>query len=83
MRSGSGQMTATEMLPAIGTTVMVRFEDLMVACLVKDVKSSWGKARLLVLPIAGEGTQWVEMGRVSGKTSYRPVADRFELAEVR
>ena len=58
-------MTAQEMLPAIGATVMVACESLNVACRVQDVKTSWGRARLLVRPLTGTGEQWVEMSRVS------------------
>lgn len=58
-------MTATEMIPAVGATVMVRCESLVVRCRVKDVKESWGRPRLLVVPDAGAGEQWVELGRLT------------------
>ena len=51
-------MTATEMLPAVGATVMV-------ACVIQDVKMSYGRPRFQVRPIAGEGLQWVELQRIS------------------
>lgn len=57
-------MTANEMLPAIGQIVVVRCESMQVQCKVKDVKSSYGKARLLVHPTCGEGEQWIELSRV-------------------
>ena len=57
--------TAKEMYPAIGQSVAVRFEDVLVNCTVKNVKSSYGRTRLLVAPTAGLGEQWVELPRVS------------------
>lgn len=58
-------MTAREMLPAIGASVAVRFEDLTVNCTVRNVKSSYGRTRLLVAPTAGSGEQWIELPRVA------------------
>ena len=56
--------TCTAMMPAIGASVIVRFEQLHIGCTVKDVKNSYGQPRLLVVPLTGTGEQWVEMGRV-------------------
>ena len=56
--------TCLSMLPAIGAPVRVRFESIYVECIVRDVKSSWGKARLMVVPVTGSGSQWVEMDRI-------------------
>ena len=58
------QQTVRELTPALGATVLVRFEDLTIECNVADVKNSWGKVRLLVEPLAGKGQQWVELGRL-------------------
>lgn len=56
--------TCMAMLPAIGTWVQVRFEEVWVECEVRDAKSAWGKTRVQIQPLAGEGRQWVEMNRV-------------------
>lgn len=56
--------TAQQMIPALNEQVSVRFESIRVDCIVNDVKSSYGNIRLLVIPIAGGGSQWVELGRV-------------------
>ena len=56
--------TCLDMQPAIGASVSVRFEDLTIACTVRNVKNSWGKPRLLVTPVSGSGGQWVELTRV-------------------
>lgn len=60
--------TAKDMLPAIGQSVAVRFEEILVNCTVRNVKSSYGRTRLLVTPTAGMGEQWVEIPRVSKPT---------------
>lgn len=57
--------TVNELLPAIGATVMVRFEAVYVPCVVHDAKSSYGRERLKIEPVGGSGTQWVELGRVT------------------
>lgn len=57
-------MTATEMIPAIGAIVEVRFEKCWFECWVKDVKVSWNKPRLLIHPCSGTDEQWVELDRV-------------------
>jgi len=57
-------MTATQMYPCVGAEVMVRFEGLVFACKVVDVKTAWSKVRLQVQPVQGNGLQWVELGRV-------------------
>jgi hypothetical protein len=56
--------TVTELIPAVGAAVDVRFEGLTVTCAVLDAKNSWGKVRLLVAPLAGAGDQWIELGRL-------------------
>ena len=56
--------TATQMLPAIGQTVRAQFEDLTIDVRVSDVKSSYGRVRLLVSPVSGTGQQWIEVSRL-------------------
>lgn len=56
--------TATQMIPAVGAIVAVRFEEITVFCHVVDVKNSWGKIRLQVTPELGNGSQWIELPRV-------------------
>lgn len=59
------QQTVKQMLPAIGASVLVRFETIQVACIVKDVKNTYGRVRLQVAPYAGDGCQWVELERIT------------------
>lgn len=58
--------TAREMLPALGARVMIHVGvgELLVECTVNDVKQSWGNIRLLVTPVAGSGSAWVELSRL-------------------
>jgi hypothetical protein len=58
-------MTANEMIPAVGAHVVVAFEQVQVACTVLDVKTSWGKPRLLIAPLSGDGSQWIELSRLT------------------
>lgn len=69
--------TVIEMLPAVGSRAMVQFEDVAVECDVIDAKSAWGKTRLLVEPVSGNGSQWVEMQRV------KPCGEHLGLEMVR
>jgi hypothetical protein len=63
--------TAAELAINIGAEVLVQCESIRVACVVKDAKNSWGRVRLLVEPIQGAGSQWVELGRVSELSEAR------------
>ena len=56
--------TCLDMLPAVGQSVTVRFEDLRIACTVRNVKNSWRNPRLRVAAVSGAGEQWVELSRV-------------------
>ena len=56
--------TVGELSPAIGQDCYVLFEQLTIACRVADVKTSYGRVRLLVTPLSGSGSQWVELGRL-------------------
>lgn len=71
--------TAREMLPAIGQTVSVRSDIGEVHCKVLDVKSAYGRNRLLIVPIAGTGETWVDITRVSKIEQTRPVNGQKEL----
>ena len=56
--------TAKQMQPAIGQIIEVGFESISIHCKVLDVKSAWGKIRLLIKPFSGNGEQWIELSRV-------------------
>lgn len=57
--------TYHDMAPAIGQRVSVNFESVRVTCQVRNVKSSYGRVRLLVAPESGSGEQWVEVSRLN------------------
>ncbi len=67
-------MTANQMLPAVGASVEVRFEELTIQATVLDVKHVWGKARLLIAPVAGAGQQWIELSRLTAASRPSPKA---------
>lgn len=60
----SNVLTATQMLPAIGQIVLIAFHGLSLEVKVLDVKHVYGRARLNVTPLAGDGRLWVETDRV-------------------
>ena len=66
------QNTVTQLLPAVGALVAVRMEDMVINCRVTDAKSAWGQVRLQVEPLAGSGSQWVDISRITARL------DRFE-----
>jgi hypothetical protein len=57
-------MTANEMIPAVGQEILVRFEDIRIQCVIRDVKFAYGRPLFDVEPIAGDGRQWVSMDRL-------------------
>ena len=49
----------------VGARGLLRVEgDLLVPVRVLDARSRWGKRDLLVMPVDGEGSKWVEEDRV-------------------
>jgi hypothetical protein len=64
MTTYNARNTVNDLTPAVGARVLVRFEPLTIACVVMDAKNTWNKVRLLVVPVAGEGSQWIELGRL-------------------
>jgi hypothetical protein len=74
--------TALEMIIAVGEPVQLRCNDgaVWVDCVVRDVKNSWGKNRLLVAPVAGDGQVWVELTSVR-KRALSAAARAWEVSE--
>jgi len=63
-------MTTNEMLPAVGQTAVLRMEDLQIEVTIRDVKTAYGRVRLLVAPITGCGTQWLNWGAFGWSVTY-------------
>ena len=59
-------MTAREMVPAIGACVLITsgVGEILIAAKVVDVKTAWSTVRLLVEPVSGSGSAWVELSRL-------------------
>ena len=53
-------MTARELQQSIGKLVYYRGGEIRFLCRVLDAKEEFGRVRLLITPIAGEGEQWRE-----------------------
>jgi len=56
--------TVQQLLPAVGSEVSIRVQDLVIRVTVLDAKNSYGQIRLLVTPVTGSGQQWIELGRL-------------------
>jgi hypothetical protein len=56
--------TAASMIILVGQAVQVRFEKVSILCNVMDSRSQWGRTDILVEPVGGSGSQWVEKNRV-------------------
>src|ERR1051326_690315 len=56
--------TAKQMIPAVGSKVLVRFDGFGIPMMITDAKSAWGRVRLQVTPVDGEGSAWIECDRV-------------------
>ena len=67
-------ITYHDMTPAIGARVSVQFESVRVFCTVLNVKSSYGRVRLLVAPESGTGEQWVEVSRLARRPTDTSLA---------
>ena len=59
-------MTAREMVPALGSRVLISsgIGEIEIMVSVIDVKTSWNQVRLLVSPVSGSGSAWVELSRL-------------------
>jgi hypothetical protein len=68
--------TAVEMLPALGQYMYVRFESISVLSRVVNVKQSYCRVRIQIVPVNGEGEQWVELSRISSVMSDEVAAKR-------
>ena len=53
-------MTAQEAIKIMGTTRRINLQSLSVDVVVLDIKTSYGRTRYLVSPVAGTGQMWTE-----------------------
>ena len=72
------QHTAKEMGIVIGKKVNIEIEQWIVPMTILDAKSAWGKVRLLVRPVTGEGEAWIDWTRIvtTSADARRAVAAR-------
>ena len=57
--------TAQQQMVMVGQHGMLRMESIAVMVHVIDSRYVFGRTDLLVTPVNGKGSQWVERGRVS------------------
>lgn len=57
-------MRTADMAALLGRTVTVKIETLRVECVIQDCKMSYGALRVLVEPVRGSGSQWIDQHRV-------------------
>lgn len=57
-------LNVAKLSQALGTRVLVRFGNVSVWAVVRDVRKAWSRVDLLVSPESGEGEEWVSMERV-------------------
>jgi len=50
-------------------TILVRFEQVLVPCVVVEEKNAYGNKRILVEPVSGVGRQWVDEKRAGSDAS--------------
>lgn len=59
------QASVAQMQGLLNKVVLVRFENLLVTCIITDAKLAYGRVRVLITPKTGDGSQWIEVGRIS------------------
>jgi hypothetical protein len=57
-------MTARQLHPLLGRLVYLTVNGIDFACVITDAKRSYGRERYQLEPVVGEGTTWVNAGRV-------------------
>jgi hypothetical protein len=62
-------VTIIEMSYIVGKDVTIDLEGLSVLCKILDAKTAYGKVRLLVKPVSGSGSKWIETSRVKVGTN--------------
>ena len=73
-----------ELARSVGDIVAVPAGDMEIYCRVEDAKSSYGRHRLLVKPVVGNGETWVENWRPCAKKEMNRVFSRvLEIKDVR
>jgi hypothetical protein len=59
--------TANEMGKLIGQIGTVKYGQIEVAVEVLDVKQAYGQTRVMVTPVNGSGTEWIDTRRFVGR----------------
>lgn len=70
--------TACALAPFIGRTAQVKGNGIRPSVRILDARLNWGRVQLLIAPLAGEGTQWVDEGTIQ----ILPGSQRAAVVEV-
>jgi hypothetical protein len=54
-------MTTQETMKLIGTTAQLPCEGMMISVRITDAKNSYGSDRVLITPVSGSGSRWVNL----------------------
>jgi hypothetical protein len=63
--------TVKQLNIAIGQQVAVRTEGWTIPMMVDDVKTTYGVVRIKVSPLSGQGSAWIDLGRVVRSSDSR------------
>jgi hypothetical protein len=69
--------TANKLNMAIGQVVRIRIESWIVPMAILDAKSSYGQARVLVAPLNGSGSAWVDLSRIVTESEEHHVSATY------
>jgi hypothetical protein len=58
-------MSLHQLAALLGRRVYLDESGILIECIVRDAKISYGNPRLLIAPIAGKGQAWVSAARLT------------------
>ena len=71
--------TANQLIVAVGQTVNVQVEKWVIPMTVKDAKTAYGVPRVLVEPVSGEGSAWIDLSRIVTSGQGKAVLAKKEV----
>jgi hypothetical protein len=59
------QVTAKQMIPAVGRQALLNTDGMQFPVTIHDVRNVWGNNQALVAPVNGKGLKWVSVERLT------------------